>query len=412
MRVAFFTGPFPALSETFILRQISFLRQAGHEIHVFPQEAGSYRPTHSTLLGADFASFVHYPPALPKKPILRIGQCLKLVVANATFLKPPWSRVFDITTYGSYASNLRLFFWSFPLTRVPHEFDAIISHFETPANRVAMLRHASILQGPHLAFFHTSVFFHNPLESKAIARDIGYLQKFVFPTASRMLPIHSKLGKILIDAGADSSRLEVFHMGCGESVPRVEREGAAPLRFLSSCRLVGKKGLDDALRALAEADSKLPDWRYDILGDGPQRDGLESLATSLSIADKVAFHGSVDEATVRNFLSSADIFLAPSKTDASGDREGLPVAILEASAAGVPVISTSHEGIPEGVENRVSGILVHEGDIHALADAITSLSANPALRSKMGLCGVQKIRREFDQKSLNLSLERLIREVA
>jgi colanic acid/amylovoran biosynthesis glycosyltransferase len=407
MRIAFFTGPFPALSETFILRQISFLRNAGHEVHIYPQEAGCYERLHAKLLPEELRRFVHYPPPVVSNPVFRLFQCIKLVLNNKNPNHLNWRKTLNIKIFKSYALNLRLFLWAWPFTQSDNRFDAIISHFETPANRVAMLRKAGILHGPHFAFFHTSVFLHNQMKNRSMDRDVYFLKRLVFPTANKILPIHSQLAKQFVQAGADQRKVAVFHMGCGEPAQYGERMTPPPLRFLSCCRLVAKKGLDDALAALAAASPNISEWRYDILGDGPLSKELERLAAQLAIRDKVFFHGCVGEHAVQDFLAEAHIFLAPSKIDSSGDREGLPVAILEASAAGIPVISTWHEGIPECVKDGISGILVEEGDILALSNAIISLANNTNLRRQMGEQGANIVKIDFDQTKLNFALQDL-----
>jgi colanic acid/amylovoran biosynthesis glycosyltransferase len=200
-------------------------------------------------------------------------------------------------------------------------------------------------------------------------------------------------------------------MGCGNLLPPTDgaKSSGKTLIFLSVCRLIPKKGVDDALYALAKIKHQLPAWQYHIAGDGPQREVLEKLASTLRINNSVVFHGSVDQETISKFLLNADLFLAPSKTAPDGDCEGLPVAILEASSAGIPVISTYHEGIPEAVENNVSGFLVPENNIEALAASILLLGQNPAKRREMGLRGQEIIRSKFSQGLLDQKLIELVR---
>ncbi|HEY8510006.1 MAG TPA: glycosyltransferase, partial [Steroidobacteraceae bacterium] len=93
---------------------------------------------------------------------------------------------------------------------------------------------------------------------------------------------------------------------------------------------------------------------------------------------------------------SADLFLQHSVVDpVTGDEEGLPVAILEASASALPVVSTVHAGIPEAVDDGVSGFLVKEGDVQGMADAIVALASDGQRRIEMGLAGWRRVREQF-----------------
>ncbi|MFA7344952.1 MAG: glycosyltransferase [Terrimicrobiaceae bacterium] len=412
MRIAFFTGPFPVLSETFVLRQISYLRNRGHEVHVFPQESGTYSIIHPDLMDEELSRFVHYPSRLKENPLVRVMQALVLVFKTPSWLTKPWRNVFCRSTFGAYATNLRLFFWATPFFSAPRSFDAIISHFETPANRAAMLREAEVITGPHAAIFHTRYFWNVQQRVASIARDIEMLTRLVFSSADALLPIHECLRQTLINAGSPPENTTVMHMGAGMPTKTNIRKTSSQIILLSVCRLVEKKGVDDALQALAQVNSNLPDWHYRIVGDGSIRDNLEQLSNRLGLAERVTFYGNASEIAVRQHLADTDIFLAPSKTAKSGDCEGIPVSIMEAAQAGIPVIATNHEGIPECVQNGICGLLVKEGDVSGLADAIIKLANDAALRAGMGKAAQQHVNAEFDQETLNRRLEELLYKIA
>lgn len=408
MRIAFFTGPFPAYSETFVIRQIAALRRSGHEVLVFPQEHGNFRAFHPDLLEDSFSSNVYYPPKLPEFPPLRILQAILMVLSRGRqFLSPPWRNVINPRVGGSYAKTLRLLFWAWPFLHAPQEFDAIVSHFETPANRVTLLRKAGIIRGPHAAIFHTTFFFNEKDTSTALLRDVGLLCTQTFPSAEVFLPIHSRLAEKMIEYGADRERVRVLHMGCGAPVRR-SASGSATLLLLSVCRLVEKKGLDDAIEALSLLRKRLPAWEYHILGDGPMRANLVELAQRCGVSDNIHFHGAQPTSEVAKWMSRADIFLAPSKHSKTGDVEGIPVSVIEATSAGIPVVATFHEGIPECVLNGKTGFLVPEGAHQDLAACIEKLAVSPDLRCRFSLEGVKQGRDHFDQISLDKELEDIL----
>jgi hypothetical protein len=135
---------------------------------------------------------------------------------------------------------------------------------------------------------------------------------------------------------------------------------------------------------------------------------IEELIEELGVQGSVNLLKSQTRSSVFNQLRQADVFLLPSITAADGDREGLPVSILEAQALGVPVVSTLHTGIPEGVRDGETGFLVQEGDVDALSDRLEVLLRDKALRTSMGERGRKFIRDHFSHESEMPKLERLM----
>ena len=122
---------------------------------------------------------------------------------------------------------------------------------------------------------------------------------------------------------------------------------------------------------------------------------MQSLARELQIDSAVDFVGFVSQEELRELLYSSHIFLHPSETGRDGNQEGVPNSMLEAMASGLPVFATRHGGIPEAVENKVSGILVNERDHRALADALIELRKGFRSPSGHGTRGIGKRREEF-----------------
>jgi glycosyltransferase involved in cell wall biosynthesis len=154
-----------------------------------------------------------------------------------------------------------------------------------------------------------------------------------------------------------------------------ERDWSAP-RILSVGRIVYQKGLDLALRALA--DLKELKWEWRIAGDGPQMDPLKSLASELGIADRVIFLGWQSREQLLEQYKLSNLFLFPSR------HEGMPNAVLEAMASGLPVIASRIAGNEELVLNEETGILFESENIAALRDALAELLVHADLRQKMG----------------------------
>ena len=159
------------------------------------------------------------------------------------------------------------------------------------------------------------------------------------------------------------------HVGAGLDVPIVHY-GIDPTRFAFrvrpenepptiACvaRLLPYKGHSVLLRALAGAEPPLAGARLELVGDGPMRDELEREAVRLGIGGRVWFHGSVAEPEVAAVLAEADVFALPSIIAPDGDMEGIPNALIEAMAAGLPAISTYQSGVPELIEDGRTGFL-------------------------------------------------------
>jgi colanic acid/amylovoran/stewartan biosynthesis glycosyltransferase WcaL/AmsK/CpsK len=148
-----------------------------------------------------------------------------------------------------------------------------------------------------------------------------------------------------------------------------------------------------------------------VIGDGPLRASLEALAGQLGITACVTFHGQLAREQVEAVRRRAQIVLVPSVTAADGDEEGIPVVIMEAMAAGVPVIATRHAGIPELVVDGESGLLVPERDGPALAAALGRLLHSPDLCARLAHAARARVALQHDRGRQNDALLHLLERV-
>src|ERR1700722_12708493 len=153
-----------------------------------------------------------------------------------------------------------------------------------------------------------------------------------------------------------------------------------------------------------------PQCELTIIGDGPLRPSLEELAKELN--GRCQFRGIQPAAIIREALRSARVFCVPSVRAANGDSEGLGIVFAEAQAMGVPVVSTAHGGIPEVVEDRLTGLLVPERDYEALADALSLLLDDEDLWQRLHRGAQQRVEQYFDLKTQTALLEKTYNEVA
>lgn len=183
------------------------------------------------------------------------------------------------------------------------------------------------------------------------------------------------------------------------------------IHILTIARLVEKKGVYYAIKAIKKLIQNSYKIRYSIAGDGKLRDELENLISELGLEKEVQILGWKNHDDIIQLFLNADILLAPSVTSKDGDQEGIPNVIKEAMALGLPVVSTYHSGIPELVEDNVTGYLVPERDANALADKIAYLCDNTNIWPELGVAGRKRVEAGFDSDNLNDLLEKIYSEL-
>jgi glycosyltransferase involved in cell wall biosynthesis len=165
--------------------------------------------------------------------------------------------------------------------------------------------------------------------------------------------------------------------------------------LLSVGRAVAKKGYDDLLAALALLPKNLH-WRLVHIGGGALNAGLKKEAARLGIADRIEWRGARPQPDVLAAYRAADIFVLAAKIGPDGDRDGLPNVLVEAQSQRLACISTRLSGIPELIEDGVTGLLTPPGDPAALAAALARLIGDPGLRARLGAAGEARVRAAFD----------------
>jgi colanic acid/amylovoran biosynthesis glycosyltransferase len=402
MRVAFLVIAFPTLSETFILDQITGLIDLGCEVEIFaaqPETASSVHPE----VGEYGLLKLRHVPAMPESFLRRPFQAIRLAASRKCGVGQPHLRSLNVFRYGPPAASLRLFFETTAFANRPH-FDVIHCHFGPNGVRGLNLRDVGAIAGKKLV---TSFYGYDVSEFPRQRRRNPYTK--LFARGDLFLALSRDMKQKLIQLGCPPARIVVHPLGVNPALfpPQPEWQPARPVRILTIGRMVPKKGMECALKAVAALGGS--NIEYLIIGDGPLRAQLEELARKLGIMNVVRFAGWETRPEVVRALSQADILLAPSVTSESGDQEGTPVVIMEALACGVPVVSTLHAGIPEVVDNGVTGFLVPERQPQALAVALERLVRDPELRASMGARGRAAMRNRHDIRTLNENLLEIYR---
>jgi|CXWL01.1.fsa_nt_gi glycosyltransferase involved in cell wall biosynthesis len=183
-------------------------------------------------------------------------------------------------------------------------------------------------------------------------------------------------------------------------IPTSEPSKGAPVTIICAARLSSAKRIDVLLEALAMLRADSVPWRCRILGAGPLEAELRVRASQLGLSELVKFVGYVED--VRPHLSQADLFVL------SSDKEGLPLALLEAMACGLPAIVTEVGGTGEVVVQNETGLLVRRGDVEGLAKGIRQLLGNAGARERMGLAARRRIHEYFEIEQAMQRLQSVI----
>lgn len=220
--------------------------------------------------------------------------------------------------------------------------------------------------------------------------------KWMFRRVDRFLAASNELGRMLVELGAPPDRVKVWRLGVTIPPQWSPRELHDAPRVLMIGRFVEKKGFDIGLQAFARVAAAHPKAILQIIGDGPGRARLEALVAEHRLGDRVQLLGVLPHAEVFATLERADVLVAPSHVDQDGNRESGLLVIKEAGARGVASVGTIHGGIPEIIDDGVTGFLVPEKDIEATAERLGRLLGDAALRQRMGIAARAKMEREYD----------------
>jgi len=234
------------------------------------------------------------------------------------------------------------------------------------------------------------------------------LKKAVVRKAAALTTMNLDMKSRLEALGAEPDAVRVLPMGADLTAIRA---GAAtttsvPGRLLFVGRLVEKKGLAVLLESLRTLD-QVPAWSMTVVGDGPLRAELQDAASGLP----VEFVGQLGRADLAVEYGRSEIVVVPSVPAASGDQDGLPVALLEAMGAGRPVVASDLAGINAVVLDNVSGLLAPPGDVNALRTAIARLLADGALRARLG-AGASEIADHLSVEAVGARYRDLLTEIA
>ncbi|MBC1937130.1 colanic acid biosynthesis glycosyltransferase WcaL [Listeria grandensis] len=395
MKVLFLVSSFPALSETFILNQITGFIDRGIDVEIVAWNKAVNQKNHPEIEKYSLLEKTHFLNNSSTKSKRFFGG---MKLASRCVWKAPKAtcQAFNYRKYGKMIFTVR-FLYALPYFLERKEFDAVICHYG-PSGIVA-----AYLQDQALLPKNTMTFFHGNDITTFVKKHGMKVYDSLFSTDIKLLPVSNQFARLLKAYGADSKQIKVHRMGIDleKFHPVALSELSETIHFLSIGRLTEKKGMDVAIKTIGELKKRGFKVSLEIIGEGPLRHELESLIAYESLEAEVTLLGWQSQSEVNQAIEKADFVLQLSKTAADGDKEGVPVALMETMARGKLVISTEHSGIPELITNGSSGWLVAEDNVFETVNKMIEVMNKPEIWPQISQQAREKISSEFNIAKLN-----------
>lgn len=282
--------------------------------------------------------------------------------------------------------------------------DAVLAEYGTTAH--AMLAPCALAGVPLVAHFHG---FDAHVDAVVSAHD-GY--RALFAQASALVVVSREMEQELLRLGAP--REKVMRNSCGVDAGRFASGDPehVPPHFVFVGRFVDKKAPHLTLSAFERLAQRVPEARLTMVGQGSLWESCAQRVRSSPLAGRVELPGILSPDEVAALLRGARAFVLHSVHALNGDREGTPVAVLEAMASGIPVVATRHAGIGDAVEHEREGLLCEERDVDGMAAHMERLSNDPALAGALGRSGKAKVQREHRMQDSIARLQAVLERVA
>jgi colanic acid/amylovoran biosynthesis glycosyltransferase len=389
LRVAYVMSRFPKLTETFVLYEMLALEDRGVAVEVYPlirQPEKTRHPEAGRLMrDAHYHPFVsfgalgatwHFLRRDPVRLLRVVWEVLSGTWGSANFF------------FGALGILPKTLFFAREMERL--EVQHVHAHF---ANH------------PSLAAFIVGRLTGIPFSFTAHGSDLHVERRMLEAKvrAAAFVVTVSSYNKDLIaeECGEDvRHKIRLIHCGVDPDAfspgDRPDKRAGEGLRVVCVASLEEVKGhrfLIEACRHLANRGVSV---ECDLVGTGPLHRDLTAQAREAGLRDRIRFHGGLPRPEVSRMLKQAHVAVLASHPTPSGKREGIPVALMEAMATGLPVVASAVSGIPELIQHEVCGILVPPGDPEALANAFARLAHDRELRKWMGSAGRHKVLREFN----------------
>ena len=375
MRIAYIVGRFPVISQTFILNQIAGAVDRGNEVDIYALKGPPKESTDKTH------------PLVERYKLLERTYYLPQTTGNSTQS--------SLETYQVMLADKK-------------PYDIIHCQFGTCGLEAMQLIQVGLLQGKLITNFRGFDI------SRFLQQRGDDVYNELFKEGDYFLTNCEFFRQRAIELGCNQDKIAVHGSGIDchsfSFIPRyLPADGV--VRVATTGRFVEKKGIEYALRAIALSVQKHPSLEYHLIGDGPLREKFENLIEELEIKPFVILHGWKEQREIVEILENCQLFVAPSVTAADGNQDAPVNTLKEAMAMGLPVIGTLHGGIPELVEDGISGFLVPERDAGAIATKLSYLIEHSEKWPQMGKAGRDRVKEKYDMNKLNQELSKLYQEL-
>ncbi len=386
---------YPRISETFISNEILLLESLGYKIHIVsmrhPRESFTHASVNRIRAGVDYLPST----ILPNLHILlyhNLLLALKRPKCYVNALKKAVERWFRTRRSATVKHLLQagvLVHKFLPDKGIVH-FHA---HFAHSPTSVALF--SSILSGLPFSFFaHAKDIYTS--DRRQLAEKID-MARFVV-TCTR----YNEQYLATVSPGTATPLFCVYH---GINLDYFKPQGtvkapSAPYRILTVARITEKKGLETVYRALALLRDRGIDFRHTLIGEGDDRDKIVALIDALDLDGLTTLCGTMAHEQVIDYYAQSDLFVLGCQVAANGDRDGIPNVMAESMAMNLPVVATHVSGLPEFLEDGVTGLMVEPKDPERLSRAMERLLTDQALRQRVTAAARLRVEKNFNNKKL------------
>lgn len=386
LRIVYIVSLFPCWSETFIVREIAEMIQLGADVRII-----SLKNRSEKMIQSDAEALLRYV-VYPASAWRTLAALIRTVATN------PVREIKDLTLIFQ-----NLFRHPGALVKTLVVWWRTIGLLSTVQRAAPAHIHAHWATYPSTSAWLLSRRLQIPFSFTAHAHDIfleNHLLREKMNAATTTVVISKFNKEYLLEhvSGATAENMRVIHCGVSTVGFPFIGQGRDPLRILAVGRLDEIKGFCYLIAACGLLHAKGLKFQCEIIGSGQFAHSLQNQITSLGLNDCVFLLGAKKQEDVRAKLYACGMFVLASVVTARGDRDGIPVALMEAMACGIPVISTRVSGIPELVEHEVTGLLADAGDAKSLAACIERLVGDEKLGQSLARNARLRIEAEFDIK--------------
>lgn len=404
MKVAYILHRFPVLSETFIMRELHWIRRHGIDVTIFALLPGTDKLVHDQA--QELLGLTHYSPFLSRAVVRAQAHFLRrspgrYMTALAGVIRQTWREPLVMLRGLLLFPKSVYFAQRIQTLGIEH----IHAHFVWVDGLAAGVA-ADLLHLPFSLHSHAFDLYqrnpHNVRQELQHASQVVTISEYNRRYIAQLCP------------AMDPSQVEVVYCGVDTAVFQPEPKQAADgiLRVISVGRLIEKKGMVYLIEACKQLVDRGLAIECRIVGEGPLHSSLQARIEQLGLQPHVTLLGALAQDEVRRLIQAGDVMVLAATVAASGDQDGIPIVLMEAMACGLPVVTTPVSGIPELVVDGQTGLLTQERSPSELADALEKLACDDGLRQRLGSQARAMVVSRFDLRQNSAKLASIFHRVA